>query len=76
MTCIDFVDLVTEYLEGALDAETRRRFESHIQLCPGCEVFLDQIRHVVDQAGRVRPEDLSQPARERLLDAFADWRSG
>ena len=31
LTCQDFVELVTDYLEGALDEDTVRRFEEPIE---------------------------------------------
>jgi anti-sigma factor RsiW len=75
MKCEQFVELVTEYLDDAMDAETRQRFEDHLTLCPGCVTYLDQIRETVRQAGHLRPEDLSPAARDHLLEAFNDWRS-
>ena len=73
MSCEDFVELVTEYLEGALDPETTRRFDYHLDLCPGCVTYLDQIRETVRIAGVIEPQDLSEPARSHLLQAFRDW---
>lgn len=75
MSCEQFVELVTEYLEDAMDAHTRQRFEEHLAICPGCVTYLDQIRETVREAGRLQPEDLSSGAREHLLRAFDDWRS-
>ena len=75
MTCELFVELVTEYLEGSMDAETRQRFDEHLALCPGCVTYLDQIRETVRQTGRLHPEDLSPTARDNLLQAFNDWSS-
>jgi anti-sigma factor RsiW len=75
MTCEHFVELVTEYLEDAMDDETRQRFEEHLALCPGCVTYLDQIRETMSQAGHLRPEDLSPAAREHLLEAFDEWRA-
>ena len=75
MSCEQFVELVTEYLEGAMDAETRQRFEDHLALCPGCVIYVDQIRETIQQAGHVHPEDLSPTARDRLLELFNDWKS-
>jgi hypothetical protein len=75
MMCEQFVELVTEYLEEAMDADTRQRFEEHLALCPGCVTYLDQIRDTVRQAGRLQPQDLSPAAREHLLRAFDDWRA-
>ena len=74
MTCEQFVELVTEYLEDAMDADTRQRFEEHLALCPGCVTYVDQIREIVRQAGQLQPEDLSAEARDHLLRVFDDWR--
>lgn len=75
MTCELFVELVTDYLEDAMDADTKQRFEDHLALCPGCVTYLDQIRETVKQAGRLQPEDLSTSARQHLLQAFDDWKT-
>lgn len=74
VTCEQFVELVTEYLEDAMDAETRADFEAHVARCRGCETYLDQIRATVRQAGTLKADDLSPPARDRLLEAFSEWR--
>ncbi|MGH7912508.1 MAG: zf-HC2 domain-containing protein [Candidatus Dormibacteraceae bacterium] len=73
LTCEEFVELVTDYLEGALDASTRERFEHHMALCDGCEVYLDQIQETVRVVGSFSDENLSEPARSRLLAAFRTW---
>ena len=75
MKCEQFVELVTEYLDDAMDSETRQRFEEHLILCPGCVTYLDQIRETVRQTGHLQVEDLSPSAREQLLEAFNDWKA-
>jgi anti-sigma factor RsiW len=75
MPCNEFVELVTEYLEGAMDPETRRRFEHHVGLCPGCATYVEQMRQTAQLVGRLEEEDLSEPARTRLLEAFRDWKA-
>jgi anti-sigma factor RsiW len=52
MTCTDFVELATEYLDGALDPEMARRFAAHPGECPGCAVYLDQLRDVIALLGQ------------------------
>lgn len=70
MTCSELVELVTAYLDGALDPETEQQFVDHLALCDGCETYVEQIRRTVAEAGRVEPEDLSAETRDRLLEAF------
>jgi anti-sigma factor RsiW len=74
LTCEEFVELVTAYLEGTLSDSDRRAFEEHMDLCPGCDHYLDQYRTTIDLLGELPQESLSPPARERLLEAFAAWR--
>jgi anti-sigma factor RsiW len=72
--CQEFVELVTAYLEGALDPGDLRRFEEHLGACGNCAQYLEQIRQTIRITGTLRPEDLSPEAEEALLKAFRDWR--
>jgi predicted anti-sigma-YlaC factor YlaD len=74
VTCQEFVELVTDYLEGALDEEARVRFEEHMQLCHGCEVYLRQMEETAARMGSVPAESLSPDAQSVLLDAFRGFR--
>ena len=76
LSCREFVELVTDYLEGALPEEERLRFEDHISRCDGCRAYLEQIRQTVAVTGRLTVDLLSPEAERTLLDAFRDWRSG
>jgi anti-sigma factor RsiW len=73
LACVEFVEIVTEYLDGTMSAKDRRRFEEHLAACPGCTAYLKQIRDTIRAVGSVTEEDLSAPARAALLDAFRDW---
>jgi anti-sigma factor RsiW len=75
LSCQELVELVTDYLEGALSAEDAARFEDHIGRCAGCRAYLEQIRETIALAGRLTPESLSPEAERELLDAFRGWRS-
>ena len=70
MTCAELVELVTTFLEGALDPDTERRFIEHLAVCDGCETYVDQMRRTVAEVGQVEPESLSDETRDRLLEAF------
>jgi anti-sigma factor RsiW len=74
MTCQEFVELVTAYLEDALSDADHAAFEEHLELCPGCDHYLAQFRQTIDLLGELPEETLSQPGRQRLLDAFSEWR--
>jgi anti-sigma factor RsiW len=73
LTCAEFVELVTAYLERTLPAEEEARFVEHLAACPGCERYLDQFRDTIRRLGTLPSESLPGPVRERLLTAFRDW---
>ncbi len=75
LSCRELVELVTEYLEGALPEEERARFDEHIGKCRGCKVYLDQIRETISVLGHLPEEALTQDAERVLLEAFRGWRS-
>jgi anti-sigma factor RsiW len=74
ITCQELVELVTDYLEGTLDADMRVRFERHLAACAGCREYLDQMRLTIRAAGRLSEDSLPLAATEALLDAFRDWK--
>ena len=74
ITCREVVELVTDYLEGALPSEEVELFERHLDLCDGCDAYVDQMRKTVAAVGQIREEDLPRDTRDRLLAAFRDWQ--
>jgi anti-sigma factor RsiW len=74
LTCREFVELATDYLEDVLDDETRARFDEHMAICPGCETYLAQMKETVARLGEIPVETLSDEAQETLLSAFRDFR--
>jgi anti-sigma factor RsiW len=75
MTCREFVELVTDYFEGALSDEDVRRFEGHIGDCHWCARYLDQMRVTIRTVGRIDEESISGEARDVLLHEFRDWHA-
>jgi anti-sigma factor RsiW len=74
ISCQEVVEIVTDYLDGALPATETALFEQHINFCDGCSWYLDQMMATVAAVGRLREDDLPAETRERLLVAFRDWK--
>lgn len=74
ITCQEVVELVTDYLDGALPSEQISVFEQHLNFCDGCVWYLDQLRAAVETVGRIREEDVPAETRERLVAAFREWK--
>ena len=75
LPCQVVVEMVTDYLEGALSAAERRRFEAHLAGCPHCTEYLAQMRETIRLAGRITPEDLTPQMRADFTDLYRHWRS-
>jgi anti-sigma factor RsiW len=75
LSCQELVELVTDYLEGALGDEERGRFEGHIGRCAACTIYLEQIRQTIELTGHLRADQLSPEAEQALLEAFRGWRT-
>lgn len=76
MTCKELVELVTDYLDGALSPRDVARFEEHIVSCPPCHAHLDQMRRTIEVVGSIPGETLSPDAENDLLEAFRTWKRG
>jgi anti-sigma factor RsiW len=73
LPCNQFVELVTDYLDGTLDAELRARVDAHLEICSGCRSVLAQWREVIRLSGRLAETDIDEAApdvRANLMSAF------
>ena len=71
--CIDLVELVTDYLEGAVDEDRRVTIEAHLRLCGPCATYVEQMRATIRNLGHVPVQEAQQlpdPIRDQLLAAF------
>lgn len=76
LSCQELVELVTDYLEGALSPEDASRFEEHVRTCEGCERYLEQVRATIATVGRIGAADVPPGMLDRLLTAFRGRDSG
>lgn len=75
LVCQEVVELVTDYLEGALSRSQRRRLEAHLAGCEHCTEYLEQMRATIRLTGRLRAEDLTPEMQEELTEIYRRWRS-
>jgi anti-sigma factor RsiW len=68
--CTGVVELVTEYLDGALHPELRARFEAHVGTCEGCEVYVAQMLATIRATGGLDPERVPPAMLERLVAVY------
>jgi anti-sigma factor RsiW len=75
LTCQHVVELMTDYLEGALSPDERRRFEAHLAHCAACRQYLEQLRSTLDVLGRIPQPEVDPAVREELLELYRRSRS-
>jgi anti-sigma factor RsiW len=71
--CRDVVELVTDYLEGAITPELRARLDEHLRACRHCAEYLRQMRTMVRAVGRLAAPALDPRGRDDLVAAFRRW---
>ena len=75
LVCQEFVEVVTDYLEGAMSRREAARLEAHLGQCDGCTEYIAQMRRTVRLAGRLTVEDVPAAGRDQLLRQFEEWRA-
>jgi anti-sigma factor RsiW len=73
LACQEVVELVTDYLDDALDPDVRARFDEHLRDCDDCAAYLEQLRTTIRVAGRLAPGAIPDATMSRLVAAFRSW---
>ena len=73
--CQQVVEMISDYLEGALPMRARRRLEHHLAGCPHCSAYLEQMRETLKLTGRLLPEDLTPEMQQEFSEVYRQWRS-
>jgi anti-sigma factor RsiW len=76
LVCQQAVELVTNYLEGALSRSDRRRYEAHLAGCPHCTEYLAQMRKTIELTGTLTAEDLAPQVQDEFIALYRQWRAG
>jgi anti-sigma factor RsiW len=71
MECEELVELVTAYLDDALDPEATQRVVDHLALCDGCTAFVSQVEATIRIARMSAPEPLDAATKTELLNALS-----
>jgi predicted anti-sigma-YlaC factor YlaD len=72
VTCQQFVELVTDYFEGALSPRTLSHVEEHLVMCDWCTTYVEQmqatvesLRTLIDRSPREPPDSLLAAVRAK-----------
>jgi anti-sigma factor RsiW len=76
VTCREVVELLSDYLDGAIPATDRARLDEHLAECDGCTAALEQLRETIRVTGTLTEEQVAQEQLEPVRSVFRAWRSG
>ncbi len=74
MDCNELVEVITDYIEGRLAPEDRRRFDTHLLECPYCVAYVEQMRDTIAALGSVDVNAIEPSDRVKLVELFRDWK--
>ena len=75
LVCQQAVELITDYLEGALSRSGRRRLEKHLAGCEHCGEYIAQMRKTIELTGQLTPADLTPQMQAEFIDMYRRWQS-
>ncbi|HVF56500.1 MAG TPA: anti-sigma factor [Pyrinomonadaceae bacterium] len=67
MLCTEFEDRLTDYMDGALDADAQRAFAEHSLRCPVCHELLSEVKNAVAECRMAVPPQPSPELEARIL---------
>jgi anti-sigma factor RsiW len=74
--CQQWVEMVTDYLEGTLPRDLHEAADRHLAGCPHCREYLEQMRRTITVSRRLREEDVPEDVVDALAAAFAEYHGG
>jgi anti-sigma factor RsiW len=70
MACQELVEVLTEYLDGALGAHDRARLEAHLAICDDCQAYVEQFNTTIRLADSFEQTKLTPELRNILTKTF------
>ena len=75
LTCREFVEVLTDYLEGALEPAERAELERHLVICRGCSNYTEQMRSTIGLLSRLAEQPAAGAPSGALLAMFRAWQA-
>ncbi len=70
LTCKDFLNELSEYLDDTVDQEIRAKLQKHVTECPNCWVVLDTTQKTIKVYKGMEPQQLPTDIHARLMAAL------
>jgi anti-sigma factor RsiW len=74
VSCQELVELITAYLDAALEPAAARALREHLATCHDCDAYVTQLRALIAAAPVAAP--VQRPDEQAARAAFRSWRAG
>jgi anti-sigma factor RsiW len=75
ITCQNFLEEMSDYIDGSLEEQVRVSIEAHLAKCPNCWVVFDETRKTVEIFQSMECKPLPEEVKDRLLAALEqNWK--
>lgn len=74
MKCVAAQEMISDYVDGLLDAEQESALRSHLEACPDCRDLVHDFEAIVRQAKDLAPVDPSPLAWPKIVARVRDAR--
>ncbi len=75
MDCESYINLMSDYIEGDLDADALRQWEEHFNACPPCKEFFGSFQSMVHSVALLKRHACPQTLRMRLSQMIQERAS-
>jgi anti-sigma factor RsiW len=75
LRCRQAVELLTDYLEGALSPRAQARLQGHLRACDGCRAYLEQLRATISALGQARLLPPNAGVRAGLIELYRRYHA-
>jgi len=70
LTCKEFVDGISDFIDGDIAPELRERLQNHISECPNCWVVYDTTKKTIQIYKGMELQPLPEDVHQRLMQAL------
>ncbi len=70
LTCKDFLNELSEFLDDSVDREIREKLQKHVTECPNCWVILNTTERTIKVYKGFEPQIIPADIQSRLMKAL------
>ena len=71
LTCRDFIEFLSDYIDGDLSQQQKSKLDEHLDNCPHCKSYLDSYNKTIQLASSAaRTNQIPDEVPDELIEAI------